>query len=162
MSCSPRSSSSRAPTFPAESPAATRKASFLLTRGSGTGQYFGRRESMGSTPMAPPDCQNAKSYKNWSETVKFTPARYCEPTTEQRVIDIVTEAGQATKRVRTVGAGHSFSQLVATPDTLLSLHELKTPAPTFNGNRATVPAGMSLKDLIQTLKQHSPPLALKN
>lgn len=112
--------------------------------------------------MAPPDCQNAKSYKNWSETVKFTPTRYCEPTTEQRVIDIVTEAGQATKRVRTVGAGHSFSQLVATPDTLLSLHELKTPAPTFNGNRATVPAGMSLKDLIQTLKQHSPSLALKN
>src|SRR4029079_1242357 len=112
--------------------------------------------------MAPPDCQNAKSYKNWSETVKFTPARYCEPTTEQRVIDIVTEAGQATKRVRTVGAGHSFSQLVATPDTLLSLHELKTPAPTFNGNRATVPAGMSLKDLMQTLKPHSPSLALQH
>jgi FAD/FMN-containing dehydrogenase len=109
------------------------------------------------------DCHK-QDFVNWSQTVKFTPTRYCEPTTEQRVIDIVKEASasQPKTHVRAVGARHSFSQLVATPDTLMSLEKLKTPAPTFNGYRATVPAGMSLKDVIQTLKQHNPSLGLKN
>jgi len=116
-----------------------------------------------ASPALKSDCHK-KDFVNWSQTVKFTPNRYCEPTTEQRVIDIVKEASasQPKTHVRAVGARHSFSQLVATPDTLMSLEKLKTPAPTFNGYRATVPAGMSLKDVIQTLKQHNPSLGLKN
>ena len=116
-----------------------------------------------ASPALKADCHK-QDFVNWSRTVKFTPNRYCEPTTEQRVIDIVKEASasQPKTHVRAVGARHSFSQLVATPDTVLSLEKLKTSAPIFNGYRATVPAGMSLEDVIKTLKQHTPSLALKN
>ena len=117
-----------------------------------------------SSPVLKSDCKKNQKFMNWSETVKFTPNRYCKPTTEQRVKDIVNEAlaSNPKTRVRTVGNGHSFSQLVATPDTLVSLKELKTPAPVFNGNRVTVPAGMSIADVIKTLKQHTPSLGFKN
>ncbi len=108
-----------------------------------------------------PGNKGGDTYRNWSRTVSFKRECYCEPTTEGAVIKIVEEARNANKHVRTVGAGHSFSQLVVTPDTLVSLDKLKT-APTFDGHRVTVPAGMSLKDVIKTLKKNKPPLALKN
>jgi FAD/FMN-containing dehydrogenase len=116
-----------------------------------------------ASPVLKSDCKK-KKFVNWSETVKFTPNRYCEPKSVARVIDIVKEASASNPKthVRTVGSGHSFSQLVATPDTLLSLKSLKIPAPVFNGYRVTVPAGMTIADVIKTLKQHTPSLGLKN
>jgi L-gulonolactone oxidase len=107
---------------------------------------------------------NRTIYRNWSRTLEFEVERYYAPTTENEVIKIVNEAREATKHVRTVGAGHSFSQLVVTPDTLVSLHklnEVKTP-PDVDPERVTVPAGMSLRNVIQMLKKNDPPLALKN
>ena len=79
-----------------------------------------------------PGNKNGDTYRNWSRTVYFKRERYCEPTTEGAVIKIVEEARKAKKHVRTVGTGHSFSQLVVTPNTLVSLDKLKT-APTFDG-----------------------------
>lgn len=99
------------------------------------------------------------TFHNWSHTIRFTPRRYHEPETEEQLIRITREASEAKTRLRTQGAGHSFSQLLVTPDALISLDKLRRPL-VVDGNRVTVAAGMRLKHLIRALKQKG--LALKN
>jgi FAD/FMN-containing dehydrogenase len=104
-------------------------------------------------------CSDTHTFHNWSHTIRFEPGLYCEPETEEQVVAIVKEAVAKGTRVRTQGAGHSFSQLLATPDTLLSLDALKRPMK-VDGTRVTVAGGMRLKHLIPALAREG--LALKN
>lgn len=104
-------------------------------------------------------CQANHIFRNWAQTLKFRPKRLCMPETEADVVALVKEAGNQGKTVRTQGAGHSFSQLLATDDTLVSLDDMPT-AVSVNGKLATVSAGIRLKDLIVELKNRG--LALKN
>ncbi len=54
---------------------------------------------------------------NWSKKVDFTSATLVEPTSVAEIQRTVSEA----TAIRTVGAGHSFNEIVATGGTLLSL-----------------------------------------
>ena len=104
--------------------------------------------ALANAPLARSDY----AFENWSHTIQFRPSRFCLPRTEQQVVEIVKEARAAGTRVRTQGAGHSFSQLLATTDTLVSLDALERPI-TVQGHRVTVPGGMRLKCAIEELRK---------
>src|SRR5438876_3782849 len=67
------------------------------------GVLFGTGGLSGST---------SHTFENWPHTIRFQPRHFCEPRTEQQVVDIVKESLATGTRVRTQGAGHSFSQLL--------------------------------------------------
>ena len=54
-------------------------------------------------------------FVNWSGRVTSTPTAWLEPRTEAEVVDLVNRAAASGRRIRVVGAGHSFSA-VGTPD----------------------------------------------
>ena len=106
------------------------------------------------------DCRSGHTFENWAHTLRFKPQWYCRPTTEQDVQKLVTDARARKGRVRTMGAGHSFSQLLATDDTLVSLDGMNDDWIAVQGREVTVAAGIRLKELIKALKGRN--LALKN
>src|SRR4051812_24120829 len=59
---------------------------------------------------------------NWSGAVRFSPQRCLEPTTERELAAALREGSAP---VRAVGAGHSFSPLIETEGTLISLDALQ-------------------------------------
>ena len=61
------------------------------------------------------------TFSNWSGSVVFHPKEILYPTTEQEIIDIVHRALNNKKKIRIVGSAHSFTRLVETDNTLLSL-----------------------------------------
>ena len=73
------------------------------------------------------DCKSNHTFENWARTLKFKPERFCEPDTEARVVEIVKDALAKNGRVRTHGAGHSWSHIVVTDKTLLQLDKLNRP-----------------------------------
>jgi FAD-linked oxidoreductase len=98
-------------------------------------------------PAAPPleDDRGRLLWRNWSGAQSAYPAERAGPASEAEVLKVVTEAPAP---VRAVGAGHSFTALVPTDGTLLTLdglagvisHDAAT-------NRATVWAGTRLGEL---------------
>lgn len=87
-------------------------------------------------------------WKNWSGSVSATPQQIARPKTETELAGLVAQA----RKVRVVGAGHSFMPLCETDGTLLSLSELEGEI-TFNADRSRVwaPAGWSLAKLTDVL-----------
>ncbi len=87
-------------------------------------------------------------WKNWSGSVRATPQRVGLPKTETELAALVTQA----RKVRVVGAGHSFMPLCETDGTLLSLAELEGDI-SFGADKSRVwaPAGWSLAKLTSAL-----------
>lgn len=87
-------------------------------------------------------------WKNWSGSVSATPQQIARPRTE---IELAAAVGQA-RKVRVVGAGHSFMPLCETDGTLISLSDLEGNL-TFNADKSRVwaPAGWSLARLTDAL-----------
>ncbi len=99
------------------------------------------------------------TFRNWSRTVTFTANEFLKPTSEAQIAQIVTTAAAQGKCVRTTGAGHSFSQILTTNDTLVSLDDIPDTC-TVSGSLATVNGGVRLKNLIPMLKAKG--LGLRN
>lgn len=95
------------------------------------------------------DCKSGHTFKNWARTLEFKPRQFCKPKTEARIVEVVREARNRKGCVRTQGAGHSFSQLRPTNDTLVSLDDMDHSTMRISGTEATVSAGIRLKDLIR-------------
>lgn len=87
-------------------------------------------------------------WKNWSGSVSAKPQRIARPKTEAELASLVRKA----RKVRVVGAGHSFMPLCETDGTLLSLSDLEG-AVQFNADKSRVwaPAGWSLAKLTAAL-----------
>lgn len=88
------------------------------------------------------------TWSNWSGSVVSEPASIARPKTYAELAGLV----QSAKKVRVVGAGHSFMPLCETDGTLLSLSDLEgeiTIDPATN--RAAAPAGCSLAKLTDML-----------
>jgi len=100
------------------------------------------------------------NWRNWSGTVSCDPVHYHEPRTEEGIRDIV-ERADPEGTIRVAGSGHSFSEVVPTDDTLVSLSSF-TGVTDVNEerNRATVRAGTELRDLGETLATRG--LAMRN
>lgn len=63
-------------------------------------------------------------WKNWAHTSMSRPVKTLYPRSMEEVCIIVMEAVKQNKKLRVVGAGHSFTNLVMTNDWLISLDEL--------------------------------------
>lgn len=96
-----------------------------------------------------------KQWKNWSESVVAMPKQYVSPANMEELITIVKRCAENRMTLRVVGAGHSFTPLVATNEMLVSLDHLtgieKIDA---ENNVVTVWAGSRLKDLGPLLYGH--------
>ncbi|WP_042347496.1 D-arabinono-1,4-lactone oxidase [Bacillus massiliigorillae] len=62
-----------------------------------------------------------QTWKNWAHTSVSTPEKIIYPSSIEEVCTIVKDAALHNKKIRVVGAGHSFTKIVQTNDWLLSL-----------------------------------------
>jgi len=91
-------------------------------------------------------------FKNWSEIVQFTPQAIHKPQTEADLIALVKQCHAEQRRIRVVGAGHSFTRLIETDDVLISLEQLQGLIHADQTKlQATVWAGTKIKALGQLL-----------
>ncbi|WP_040283771.1 D-arabinono-1,4-lactone oxidase [Tessaracoccus massiliensis] len=92
------------------------------------------------------------TWRNWSGAVRCNPAEIAKPGTEAEVAEILVRAAAEGRTVRPVGAGHSFTPLVATDDVLVSLDGLSgvVAANPFTGD-VTLWGGTRIRDIAQLL-----------
>ncbi len=65
--------------------------------------------------------REGKVWGNWARTCESTPEKILYPSSVENVVSIVQEASKQKKKIRVVGAGHSFTPLARTEDWLVSL-----------------------------------------
>jgi FAD-linked oxidoreductase len=88
------------------------------------------------------------AWSNWSGSVAAAPEKIARPRTEAELSQLVAKA----RKVRVVGAGHSFMPLCETDGTLLSLAEMEGEIElSADGKRLWAPAGMSLAKLTDAM-----------
>lgn len=68
------------------------------------------------------DGKRVLPWSNWSGNQKSQPTKRLVPKSEQQLVDLVKKSDQT---IRFVGSGHSFSALVPTEDTLISLARMR-------------------------------------
>ncbi|WP_342251642.1 D-arabinono-1,4-lactone oxidase [Sphingomonas sp. OTU376] len=111
------------------------------------GGLAGRRLWLDREPPEPPLADKAGNllWRNWAGTAQSYPARRAAPASEDELVALL-KSGPAP--VRPVGSGHSFSQLVPTEGTLLTLDGL-TGLVSHDAakHQATVWAGTRLREL---------------
>jgi FAD-linked oxidoreductase len=101
---------------------------------------------MTSSPQAAD--RNTQSWSNWSGSQKCQPRELLRPATEDELADTIR---QTPGRLRVAGAGHSFSALVPTSETLISLERIAGIRGTTDDHRATCGAGTTIRDLGEPL-----------
>jgi len=100
-------------------------------------------------------------WQNWGRTQSARPDHIEQPTTEAELQSAVTDASERGDTLRVVGSGHSFSGVVPTDDTFVSLEQytgivdIDTEA-----GEATVKAGTTLAELNPKLAERG--LAMAN
>src|SRR6266545_7881666 len=85
-------------------------------------------------------------FVNWSRTVTSRPASWEMPETEDAIVRCVRDAAAGGRRVRVVGAGHSWSQIAVPDDIAVSLDDWSGVIAEGTGT-VTVRAGTRLRDL---------------
>jgi len=102
-----------------------------------------------------------QTWKNWSEVIWSQPEAIYYPKQTDDIIKVLQHCHVNQQSLRVVGAGHSFTPLVATSEVLLSLDQL-TGIETIDHVQqiATVWAGTTLKDLGELL--HEQGYAMEN
>jgi FAD/FMN-containing dehydrogenase len=100
-------------------------------------------------------------WRNWSGSLRFTPAAIETPQNEEELSEIIHDAATLNRKVRVAGAGHSSSPLVETRDVLVSLEHFKgLVSYDQDKHEATLRAGMTVHEAGQALLQVG--LALPN
>eukprot|EP00455_Lapot_gusevi_P019685 TRINITY_DN209_c0_g1_i3.p1 TRINITY_DN209_c0_g1~~TRINITY_DN209_c0_g1_i3.p1 ORF type:complete len:435 (+),score=145.46 TRINITY_DN209_c0_g1_i3:43-1347(+) len=93
----------------------------------------------------------AVTWSNWDKNQVCHPTALLYPSSEQELISIVQKATAQGKRVKVVGAGHSFSGIALTDGIMISLDKYNKVVGVDKSNPnnilATVQAGIRLKDL---------------
>jgi FAD/FMN-containing dehydrogenase len=91
-------------------------------------------------------------FRNWARTEASQPRAWHLPAAEDQVVSLVREAAGSGRRVRVVGAGHSFSAIAAPDDLAVSLDRYAGVVGWSEGE-VTVRAGTRLRDLNTALAQ---------
>lgn len=125
------------------------------------------RCSLHCEPVVAPNpiggCVGGHHFENWAETISCRPSSYCQPESVDQLSQIVKSAAAAGKKVRTVGAGHSWAPLVLTSDILVNLDRMQSVLSVDPATkRVTVQAGIRLRTLLDRLDETTPRLAPKN
>lgn len=103
----------------------------------------------------------AQSYQNWSGSVQFQPQQISTPSSEEEIIEVVKNANHHHQRIRLVGSGHSFTPLIHTSDTLMSLDNWQGVIHAdLEQRRAIAKAGTKLRTLGELLHQNG--MAMEN
>lgn len=89
-------------------------------------------------------------FRNWAGTESTLPSCWLHPQTEADVVSAVRATRYAGKRLRVVGAGHSFSAAALPDDKAMSLDEVSGVV-SLDRDRVTVRAGTRLRDLSAAL-----------
>lgn len=94
----------------------------------------------------------SQTWKNWAHTSISKPEKIMYPSSIEEVRSIVKDAALHNKKIRVVGAGHSFTKIVQTNDWLLSL-DLLSGIKELNEveGTATIFAGTRLYDIGEAL-----------
>ena len=91
--------------------------------------------------------RNVQKWSNWTGNVECYAEQIFYPHTEQQIIDVVLKAKKEGKKIRVVGEGHSFSQLIETNSFIVSLRAFSGIVKVDNENMtATIKAGTSIKN----------------
>ncbi|XP_067901718.1 L-gulonolactone oxidase isoform X2 [Heterodontus francisci] len=91
-------------------------------------------------------------FQNWATTYSCHPELYFEPTSVEEVRQILELAKQRNKRVKTVGCGHSPSDIACTDDYFIRLNKINRLLQVDKEKKqVTVEAGMLLSDLNEKL-----------
>lgn len=86
--------------------------------------------------------------RNWLGNVRWRPERFIEPESEEEVRALVAEASRTGRRVRVIGAGHSWTPLCATDGYSVRLDRLnRVHAIDRERGLITVGAGIRLHEL---------------
>lgn len=83
--------------------------------------------------------EEGKKWRNWAETWESKPEKILYPASIEEVVSIVKEASKLKKKIRVVGASHSFTGLVATDVWLVSL-DLLSGIKTLMRKRVRLPS----------------------
>jgi FAD/FMN-containing dehydrogenase len=87
-------------------------------------------------------------FVNWARNVRSTPHTYFLPENTDDVRAIIQKAAAENRKVRVVGAGHSWSAAAATDDFMVSLDKLNRMVQINKDTlQVTVQGGMRLKHL---------------
>lgn len=101
------------------------------------------------------------TFKNWGENLHFEPEKILYPTSETEIIEIVKEAHAKDKKIRVVGAGHSWTGLIPTDQYLVSLDQYQGLIEVDKTYKmASVKAGTTLSNLGKLLQEQG--LAMEN
>lgn len=99
--------------------------------------------------------------ENWSGLERWTPSFCHYPESIEAVQNIINQAREQKKKVRTIGSGHSFTALCKTNDFLISLDKFQGVISIDKNNlTATVRAGTRLYKLNEILHENG--LAMPN
>jgi L-gulonolactone oxidase len=102
-----------------------------------------------------------RRFRNWLGNVQFTPQSYHQPTSEAEVLALVNAARQQRRKLRVLGAGHSWSAVCETDGYLVNLDRMAQVLRLDAARRqVTVQAGIRLHRLCAELDRHG--LALTN
>lgn len=89
----------------------------------------------------------AETWRNWSGSLRFQPARIEIPRNEHALSNVVRRAAEEGRTVRVVGSGHSSMPLVETTDILVSLERFGgIESHDREAQEATLGAGTTLHD----------------
>ncbi len=92
------------------------------------------------------------NWSNWSGSVQCNPKEIKTPSSQEEILSIINNCAEQKSTIRVVGSGHSFTGLVGTQGTIISLdlyQGLENIDP--SNNVATVLAGTKLKSLGELL-----------
>jgi L-gulono-1,4-lactone dehydrogenase len=105
--------------------------------------------------------KTSTSWSNWDGRQRFTPAAFEKPRNNAELRAALERAAHAGRRVRVAGAGHSFTALVPTDGTLLSLERMNQVLDVdLTTGLLRVQAGITIRDLNATLDANG--LAMEN
>ncbi len=100
-------------------------------------------------------------WSNWDRRQRCEPATFERPGTLSELSAVLERAGRAGAHVRVAGSGHSFTALVITDETLVSLERMNRVLDLDReSGLVRVEAGISIHELNQALDAHG--LALEN
>lgn len=96
-----------------------------------------------------------KTFTNWAGNVKFQYQNFFQPSTETEIVEIIKKASTAKAKVRLVGATHSWSALIQSPDYLVNLDNYNRLLHVDEEKKqVTVQAGIRLYELNLALWKH--------
>ncbi|MBA2280225.1 MAG: FAD-binding protein [Acidimicrobiia bacterium] len=102
-----------------------------------------------------------KLWSNWAGNQQCAPSSWERPASEADLVALVKESAAQDRRVKVVGAGHSFTGIACTDGALVDLADYGRVLDTDPATgRVTVQAGISLQRLCVELDRHG--LALDN